>query len=432
MNRKIMSLVIVGIFLFATFGTISAEKQNTYARNPSIQNSKYYMLEFSIESNTEKAFLVLDGEKHEMIKENGKYICRTSFEEGDHEYYFELDGMRLPEKGSYKITEVERRWILLNSLIDNFNWKLNEEIKLTKENSEKSIELQESRIETCAMIRGIIKRILVSEMLNPENFDTETVFNKIDTENLEKLADLYGIKFKEKGKTIENLYTFFEDTGEKYIKITVDSYKQRKNYDLVSDNVDLQKIEIAKKNKDWISMIVTANKLIKNRQNIEKALNYKFFALASLYGDKDINDLRKEEKDGYSVRTLYEWTNERHQWEEKHYGGYTFLVGMHAYWGKLFGCEYMDYNIQGIANASLVCDVIIVYLGYWAHGCWDPTPDHRGKNYSNWVDITQSARVHKHPRYGYLCYPQVHGYFYDSHIPGWDYNVYLNSIIGYR
>ena len=68
-----MSLVIVGIFLFATFGTISAEKQKIYAENPSIQNSKYYMLEFSIESNAEKAFLVLDGEKHEMIKENGKW-----------------------------------------------------------------------------------------------------------------------------------------------------------------------------------------------------------------------------------------------------------------------------------------------------------------------------------------------------------------------
>ena len=109
MNKKIMSLIVVGIFLLATFGTVSAEKQNTYARNPSIQNSKYYVLEFSIESDAEKAFLVLNGEKHEMFIEDGKYICRTSFKEGNHEYYFELDGKRFPKKGSYKITEVERR-----------------------------------------------------------------------------------------------------------------------------------------------------------------------------------------------------------------------------------------------------------------------------------------------------------------------------------
>jgi len=108
-KRKIWGIFVVGIFLLATFGSVSAEKQKIYARNPSIQNSKYYVLEFSIESNAEKAFLVLDGEKHEMFIEDGKYICRTSFKEGNHEYYFELDGKRFPKKGSYKITEVERR-----------------------------------------------------------------------------------------------------------------------------------------------------------------------------------------------------------------------------------------------------------------------------------------------------------------------------------
>ncbi|MEA1992953.1 MAG: hypothetical protein U9N35_00950, partial [Euryarchaeota archaeon] len=391
-----------------------------------------YMLEFSIESNAETAVLVLDGEEQKMHREGENYVCRTSFGDGDHEYCFLLDKTRFPKRGSYRIAEVERRWILLSSLIDNFNWKLDEEIELANEqkNTEDLFNLQKNRIETCVMIRGVMKRILVSEVFDPENFNTGDVLSKIDMENLDKLTKEYDIKHERKGDTLESLYTFFKELGKKYIIVAVNSYGERNCSP--RDEKALKELEISKREKEWISVIEKADILIKNRQEIEKALGYKDLALARLYGDKPAGILRKEENEGYSVRTLYDWTNERHEWEERDYGGDTFLVGMNAYWGKLLGYVYMDYEIEGIANASLYCDVIEVYLGYWRHGCWDPTPSHHGENGDNWVHIIQNNRVRKHPYYGYLCYPRVHGHFHDSDIPGTDYNVYLNSTIGYE
>jgi hypothetical protein len=390
MNRKrkmAFGMFVVGILMATTIANTVAEKQKIYARNPSIQNSKYYVLEFSIESNAEKAFLILDGEKHEMFEESGRYICRTSFNDGNHEYYFELDDKRIPEKGSYKITEVERRWILLSSLIGKFNWKLDEEIELkTQADFENLTELQKSRVETCAMIRGIIKRILVSGMLNPENFDTKTVFNKIDTENLEKLAELYGIKFKEKGKTLESLYEFFKDAGERYITVCGESYTQKE--DSISSDKNIQKIETAKKNEDWILLIEEAEKLIKNGQDVEKALTYKNLGLARLYGDKDINTLKKEEKEGYSVRTLYEWTNECHPYTTKYYQGYTFLTSVHAYWGKLLGVAAMDFDITAIANCSLICmDIEVEMCVIWGCNILPTPPWNATANNNNYIQL---------------------------------------------
>ena len=178
-----MSLFVVGIFLLATFGSVSAEKQKIYARNPSIQNSKYYMLEFSIESNAEKAFLVLDGEKHEMFKENGKYVCRASFEDGDHEYYFLLDGTRFPKEGSYRITEVERRWILLSSLIEYLRWKPTEEQRMGKRNTltknQELYQILSIKSATLACISGLTKRMAINSMKTPQNFDISQVLQQL-------------------------------------------------------------------------------------------------------------------------------------------------------------------------------------------------------------------------------------------------------------
>ncbi|MEA1994363.1 MAG: hypothetical protein U9N35_08260, partial [Euryarchaeota archaeon] len=334
-----------------------------------------YMLEFSIESNAETAVLVLDGEEQKMHREGENYVCRTSFGDGDHEYYFLLDETRFPERGSYRITEVERRWILLSSLIDKFNWKLDEERELARKqkNTEELFKLQKSRIEACAMIQGVTKRILVSEVFDPKNFNTENVFDKIDMEKLDKLTKEYDIKRERKGDTLESLYTFFKELGGNYIAVAANSYGEKSNR-IGHDKKAVQELEAAKKEKDWISVTERADRLIKDGQETEKALKYKYLALTRLYGDKSVELLKREENKGYSVRTLYDWTGECHPDKTKYHQGYTFINQVDAYWGKLLGVEAMDFDILAAGNCSLYCMDVEVQMSV-KHGCIVIPPD---------------------------------------------------------
>jgi len=320
MNKKIMSLFVVGIFLLATLGSVSAEKQNTYARNPSIQNSKYYVLEFSIESNAEEAFLVLDGEKHEMFNENGKYVCRTSFKEGNHEYYFELDGKRLPEKGFYKISEVERRWILLNSLIGHLTWKPDKERVLeNRETLTKKQELYQIlsiKSATLACISGLTKRMAINSMKAPQNFDISKIMKSLKATDLGKRGTFDITKSTGLLDLSQTSYTF--------------ALELAKRTEIVSTGLELGKTE---------KMTI---------QDIKE--------LARNYGYKADSVLEKEEIEGYSVAGLYT-SGEVHPDIDITYEGYYYYLRVDAYWGQPHWW-LMDYEFWAYTHTDYYPDYI--------------------------------------------------------------------------
>ncbi|MEA1994468.1 MAG: hypothetical protein U9N35_08800 [Euryarchaeota archaeon] len=295
-RRKIGSILVAAVMLAATLGTVSAENQKTYARNPSIQNSKYYMLEFSIESNAEKAFLILDGEEQKMHREGENYVCRTSFGDGDHEYYFLLDKTRFPKRGSYRITEVERRWILLSSLVGYLTWKPVGEQRLgNKEILTKDQELYQTWIiksEAAASISGLTKRMAVTSPEAPQNFDVSQVMRSL------KITDLG------KGRTFEiNIGKNLLDLSQSAYAFALESAKRAETLSAKCSHDTSEKI--------------TAHDIKE---------------LARKFGYKAESALKQEETEGYSVIELYTSAHISPH-TENWYNGREYSLQIDAFWG---------------------------------------------------------------------------------------------------
>ncbi|MEA1993671.1 MAG: hypothetical protein U9N35_04670 [Euryarchaeota archaeon] len=320
MNRKLLSLFVAAVILAATLGTVSAENQKPYARNPSIQNSKYFMLEFSIESNAEKAVLVLDGEQHKMHKEGENYVCRTSFEDGDHEYYFLLDKTRFLEKGAYRITEVERRWILLSSLINYLTLGPTKTQRWgNEETPTKSQELYQTwiiRAEAAASVSGLTKRMAVTSTEVPQNFDVYQVVRSLATTDLGK------------GRTF-------------------DITKPGDLLDL-SQNAYTLALQLAK----------SAETISTELKNAEKITIMEIEELSKKYGYKAESVLKQKETEGYSVAELYTSAHISPH-KETVYNGREYSLRTDAFWGhpSWWRIFWMDYDINIHAAVQPAYDV---------------------------------------------------------------------------
>jgi hypothetical protein len=395
MNKKskkmLGTLAALAVIVSIVMVSVSAE-EGFYAENPSIQNSKYYMLEFSIESNAEIVFLILDGESHEMFKENGNYVYRTSFEEGDHEYYFELDGKRFPKDGSYKVTEVERRWILLNSLIDHLTWKPNKEQTLLTKKQE-LYQILSIKSATLVCISGLTKRMGINSMKTPQNFDTSQIVKSLKATDLGKERTFDITKSPELLDLSQASYTFALEVAE--------------GLETVSTELD----------------------------NNERVTIHEIEELARNYGYKPESILKQEEAEGYSVARVYTLGGVHPsidlEWEGNHY--YTKVD---AYWGKLHW-YMMDYDFWAYAYVDRPYggDGLVDAIGIWSStisGRPVFPADYLGQNNTIYVDRhREGVWIDFIPPRNFLTTVEVTGEFIDAQELSTTLHLNLDFAMGY-
>jgi len=458
MNRKMMSLFAVGLFIVAMLGVLgtTAAKNNSLLRNPSIQQSDYYRFVFTVDyAGRGPVYLIFDGERKEMQQTkvgSDTYIARVAFSSGDHQYAFICGSACLPNQGMYKISNTENHWILLNSVIKHFLWKMEEEQQLRTKlevedisvtDLERLYNLETNRIRALAMAQGTLCYLQDS----PQNFDKNKLLEQLITACLEYswLPDV--------PKQYSSLGKFFQQSGELYMDDAIMTYSKlasaKKIYkdpkqELQTLERAIEELRSAKNTMQWTAIADASENIISSAEQLAciddqflSALNlgirHLYVGIAAFYGDEEFGkqwikentktkfeaniskeefkiDLpQKENTSGCSVckpslktsrmeknkgsvvrstRTSYSYTGYTTRSAQKQVYGNTYRVDIDVYWGKLKYQPRMDYTVDVVGNAS---EVSWMDVGFESAGCLGVawTP----QSYTNWMSHEWTYRL---------------------------------------
>ena len=312
MKKRIWGVTLFGMLIIGTIGMLNTGAYESILKNPSIQQSEYYRFVFTVDCTGKgPVYLIFDGERREMhsIEEGSDtYIVRVPFSSGDHQYAFICNSVRLPKKGTYKISEEDNYWILLNTLARHFSWDKEEEKQLRikfKENNtdvtilEKLYNIQKDRIRVSAMMQGTL--CVVQDLPSPQNFDKNRLLEKLSNINS-------GCSWlPDAPKKYSDLEKYFQQIGEIYIKDATITYSElasaQKIYkdpkqELQTLERAIDELKLVKKTTQWTAIADASENIISSAEQLaciddqflsalSLGIKHLYVGIAAFYGDEE-------------------------------------------------------------------------------------------------------------------------------------------------